>query len=159
MPAIDKKLEAVQSIKDFVWYDGVHAYVPLDKLMATADRLVRTGAISLQEIQIMPEVRQAAIRSLLSVLGGISGHYSDVKEFVEERDEWVTAGFFTAEEINQLPGARAAAVRDLRSVAGGHPRSIQETKASWLSVGMLSPEEIDEVVEGEQRRIRARESS
>lgn len=157
--SIDEKAQAVQTIKDFVWYDGVHTYVPLDKLMTAAERLIRAGAISLSEVQAMPEVRQAAIRSLLSTLGGVSGHYSDVKEFVEERDEWVTAGFFTTEEVNQLPAVRAAAVRDLHSVAGGHPESIQETKDSWLSVGILTSEEMDELIEGEQRRIRARESS
>ncbi|MGE5540849.1 MAG: hypothetical protein ACM3TU_00995 [Bacillota bacterium] len=150
--------EALSELRDETRYDGVHPYFSIDRILEVRDRWVAKGAFTEEEANALPEMKQAAIQTLVSSLGPES-HYADIVEFMNERKRWNEAGIMSIEEVNSIPEIKDRAYADITSVANGHPQDVEDVKNLWRQTDIATEKEMDEWVAESKAWRREEETS
>lgn len=135
-------------------------YVPIDELVRLRDTWIAQGAITAEEANKLPGIKEAAEQAFAKVLHQDAVHHAgfNTEEYAKMREKWIAAGIVTAEEANSLPRIREIAEDDLfdaASAVNSLPDTIQALKTHWVEVGVITQAEADKLIaEGKRERER-----
>jgi len=143
------------------WFLRSHErYVPIDELVDLRDKWVAQGAITVEEANKLPGIKQSAERAFVKVLHQDAVHHAgfNTQDYAKVRDKWIAAGIVTAEEANCFPLIREIAKDDLFDAASAVnvlADTVQALKTNWVEVGIITEAEADELIaEGKRERER-----